>query len=240
MVARIIITSFDGIVRPVAPQRSSPRDRGQSCPRETIPAPRLDELVFLLLLLGDGGLCGCLPTGAMPLAVTPVPLLWPLGLPLIAGIFLVCRESLSVAFACFVCLPKIAAVTIGGSCRSRSAASAGDFLISLFEEAVPRSSIGSFMGLSTACFSLVSGRYAKHLRGGAKLLSDVEETVIGMKFQAVNFPGPPPASQNWHLWAHATTREGATASASTPPRILQALWAHAEQSHQRQERQYVL
>ena len=47
------------------------------------------------------------------------------------------------------------------------------------------------------------------------LLSDVEENVVGMKFQAVNFPGPPPASQNWHLWAHATTREGATGILAT-------------------------
>ena len=41
------------------------------------------------------------------------------------------------------------------------------------------------------------------------MLSDVEENVVGMKFQAVYFPGPPPASENWHLWAHATTKEGA-------------------------------
>ena len=53
-------------------------------------------------------------------------------------------------------------------------------------------------------------KYDKHLPGGAQLFSDVEENVVGMKFQAVNLPGPPPASQNWHLWVHATTREGAT------------------------------
>ena len=33
-------------------------------------------------------------------------------------------------------------------------------------------------------------KYDKHLRDGAQLLSDVEENVVGMKFQAVNFPGP--------------------------------------------------
>ena len=58
-------------------------------------------------------------------------------------------------------------------------------------------------------------KYDKHLRDGAQLLSDVEENAVGMKFQAVNFPGPPPASQNWHLWAHATTREGATGILAT-------------------------
>ena len=57
-------------------------------------------------------------------------------------------------------------------------------------------------------------KYDKHLRDGAQLLSDLEENVVGMKFQAVNFPDPPPASQNWHLWAHAT-REGATGIMAT-------------------------
>ena len=56
-------------------------------------------------------------------------------------------------------------------------------------------------------------KYDKHLRDGAQLLSDVEENVVGTKFLAVNFPGPPPAS--WHLWAHATTREGATGILAT-------------------------
>ena len=67
------------------------------------------------------------------------------------------------------------------------------------------------MGLLTACFSLASGT-----TNTFEVLSDVEENVIGMKFQAVNFPGPGcPASQNWHLWAHATTREGATGILAT-------------------------
>ena len=35
-----------------------------------------------------------------------------------------------------------------------------------------------------------------------------------MIFQALNLPGPPPASQNWHLWAHVTTK-GATGILAT-------------------------
>ena len=65
------------------------------------------------------------------------------------------------------------------------------------------------MGSSTVCFSPALGTTST-FREGAQLLSDVEENVVGKKFQAVNFPGRPPASQNWNLWAHATTREGAT------------------------------
>ena len=46
-------------------------------------------------------------------------------------------------------------------------------------------------------------------RGGAQLLSDVEENAVGMKFQAANCP------QNWHLRAHAATRQGPTGILAT-------------------------
>ena len=61
----------------------------------------------------------------------------------------------------------------------------------MFEEAVPPNSIGEaeFYGF-VDCLLQSRIRYDKHLRSGAQLLSDVEENVIGMKFQAVNFPGP--------------------------------------------------
>ena len=91
------------------------------------------------------------------------------------------------------------------------------FLLSLFEEAVPPNCIeeAEFYGF-VDCLLQTRIRFNKHLRGGAQLLSDVEETVVGMKFQALNLPGPPPASQNcWHLWAHAPTREGATGILAT-------------------------
>ena len=67
------------------------------------------------------------------------------------------------------------------------------FLLSLFTEAVPPNSIGEaeFYGF-VDCLLQSRSRYDKHLRDGAQLLSDVEENVIGMKFQAVNSP----ASQN--------------------------------------------
>ena len=90
------------------------------------------------------------------------------------------------------------------------------FLLSLFSEAIPPNSIreAEFYGFVDCLLQSGIG-YDKHLREGAQLLSDVEENVTGMKFQAVNFSGPPPASQNWHLWAHATTREGATGILAT-------------------------
>ena len=76
---------------------------------------------------------------------------------------------------------------------------------------MPPNSIGEaeFYGF-VDCLLQSRIRYDKHLQDGAQLLSDVEENIVGMKFQTVNFPGPPPASQNWPLWAHATTTEGAT------------------------------
>ena len=57
--------------------------------------------------------------------------------------------------------------------------------------AVPPNSIreAGFYGF-VDCLLQSPIRYDKHLRGGAQLLSDVEENVIGMKFRAVNFPGP--------------------------------------------------
>ena len=58
-------------------------------------------------------------------------------------------------------------------------------------------------------------KYERHFQEGATLLHDVEENVAGMKLRAIGFPGPPPASKNWHLWAHATTREGATGIVAT-------------------------
>ena len=39
--------------------------------------------------------------------------------------------------------------------------------------------------------------------------------MVGYRFKCVGFPGPPVAAQNWHLRAHATTREGATGILAT-------------------------
>ena len=52
-------------------------------------------------------------------------------------------------------------------------------------------------------------QYERHIQAGAQIFDDLEENVCGYRFNCVGFPGPPKASQNWHLWAHGTTREGA-------------------------------
>ena len=90
------------------------------------------------------------------------------------------------------------------------------FLLSLLAEAVPPNSIGEaeFYGF-VDCLLQSRIKYDKHLRDGAQLLSDVEENV---------FSGVSPASQNWHLWAHANTRVGATGIlAASPARTLSSL-----------------
>ena len=96
------------------------------------------------------------------------------------------------------------------------------FLLNLLAEAVLPNSIGE-----AECLLQSRIQYDKHLRAGAQLLSDVEENADGMKFQAANFPGPHPASQNWHLWAHATTREGATGILATGKVLLIRLFIAA-------------
>ena len=57
--------------------------------------------------------------------------------------------------------------------------------------------------------------YERHLQEGASLFHNVEENVVGYRSKCVGFPGPPVAAQNWHLWAHATTREEATGILAT-------------------------
>ena len=54
-------------------------------------------------------------------------------------------------------------------------------------------------------------KYDKHLRDGTQLLSDVEKSCWN-EIPSGQFPGSPPASP---LWAHATTREGATGILAT-------------------------
>ena len=51
--------------------------------------------------------------------------------------------------------------------------------------------------------------YERHITGEAQIFDDLEENFGGYRFNCEGFPGPPKASQNWRLWAHATTREGA-------------------------------
>ena len=83
---------------------------------------------------------------------------------------------------------------------------------------MPPNSIGEaeFYGF-VDCLLQFRIRYDKHLREGAQLLSDVEENVIGMKFQAVNFPGPPPASET-----------GPYGPMPPPEREQQASWPRAK------------
>ena len=50
---------------------------------------------------------------------------------------------------------------------------------------------------------------------GATFFQELEENSVGYKFRCEGFPGPPLAAQNWHMWAHATTREGATGILAT-------------------------
>ena len=57
--------------------------------------------------------------------------------------------------------------------------------------------------------------YERHFQEGTSLFHNVEENVVGYRFKCVGFPFPPVAAQNWHLWAHATTREGATGILAT-------------------------
>ena len=57
--------------------------------------------------------------------------------------------------------------------------------------------------------------YERHLTEGATWFQELEENVVGYRFRCEGFPGPPLPAQNWHLWAPATTREGATGILAT-------------------------
>ena len=83
------------------------------------------------------------------------------------------------------------------------------FLLSLFPESVM---IGQE---EFNCILQSKLNYERHFQEGASLFHNVEENVVGYRFKCVGFPGPPVAAQNWHLWAHATTREGATGILAT-------------------------
>ena len=90
------------------------------------------------------------------------------------------------------------------------------FLLSLFPEPVADNTIGQeeFFGF-VDCILQSRLNYERHFQEGASLFHNVEENVVGYRFKCVGFPGPPVAAQNWHLWAHATTREGATGILAT-------------------------
>ena len=90
------------------------------------------------------------------------------------------------------------------------------FLLSLFPEPVMNNTIGQeeFFGFVN-CILQSRLNYERHFEEGASLFHDVEENVAGYRFKCVGFPGPPVAAQNWHLWTHATTREGATGILAT-------------------------
>ena len=84
------------------------------------------------------------------------------------------------------------------------------YLLSLFPDSVPCKSVGEseFFGF-VDCILQSRLQYERHIQAEAQIFDDLEENVRGYRFNCVGFPGPPKASQNWHLWAHATTREGA-------------------------------
>ena len=88
--------------------------------------------------------------------------------------------------------------------------SCASYLLSLFPEPVPCNTIGKseFFGF-VDCILQSRMQYERHITGEAQIVDDLEENVCGYRFNCEGFPGPPKASQNWHLWAHATTREGA-------------------------------
>ena len=84
------------------------------------------------------------------------------------------------------------------------------YLLSLFPDSVPCKSIGEseFFGF-VDCTLQSRLQYERHIQAGAQIFDDLEENLCGYRFNCVGFPGPPKASQTWHLRAHATTREGA-------------------------------
>ena len=88
------------------------------------------------------------------------------------------------------------------------------YLLSLFTEPVPLNSIGrtEFFGFID-CVLQSRLNYERRITEGATFC--LEENVVGYKFRCEGFPGPPLAAQNWHMWAHATTREGATGILAT-------------------------
>ena len=90
------------------------------------------------------------------------------------------------------------------------------YLLSLFSEPVPFNSIGrsEFFGF-IACILQSRLNYERHLTEGATWFQELEENMVGYRFRCEGFPGPPLGAQNWHLWAHATTREGATGILAT-------------------------
>ena len=84
------------------------------------------------------------------------------------------------------------------------------YLLSLFPEPVPCDSVrkSEFFGF-VDCVLQSRLQCERHITGEAQIFDDLEENVCGYRFNCEGFPGPPKASQNWHLWAHATTRKGA-------------------------------
>ena len=86
------------------------------------------------------------------------------------------------------------------------------YLLSPFSEPVPPNSIGrsEFFGFID-CILQSRLNYERHITEGATWFQELEE----YRFRCEGFPGPPLAAQNWHLWAHATTREGATGILAT-------------------------
>ena len=90
------------------------------------------------------------------------------------------------------------------------------YLLSLFSEPVPPNTIGraEFFGFID-CILQSRLNYERHITEGATWFQELEENVVGYRFRCEGFPGPPLAPQNWHLWAHATTREGATGILAT-------------------------
>ena len=90
------------------------------------------------------------------------------------------------------------------------------YLLSLFSEPVPPNSIGraEFFGFID-CVLQSRLNYERHISEGATWFQELEENVVGYRFRCEGFPGPPLAAQNWHQWAHATTREGATGLLAT-------------------------
>ena len=90
------------------------------------------------------------------------------------------------------------------------------YMLGLSSEPVPPNTIGraEFFGFID-CILQSRLNYERHITEGATWFQELEENVVGYRFRCEGFPGPPLTAQNWHLWAHATTREGATGILAT-------------------------
>ena len=121
-----------------------------------------------------------------------------------------------------ICIPQgTCGADVPGSCSAQ---------LSLFPHPVPPNSMGEteFYGF-VDCLLQSRINYERRLWGGAKLLSDVEENVVGIKFQAVNFPGqlmPPRRRGLQAFWPQESPSNGLSKwLALMPMRTRSHFWA---------------